>query len=147
MKSFRAHEIRVFDVKYDRCIGSSTHFSFAPLYGENMSYLLKLRGKVIVTGDTGAQEGLAQCVVCSEKEIEVEFDFEEGPCRWAGRLSRVGDFFCADELPTLTPDTVSSILLRARLFRNAFNEREWLLHGLWQEEGLEYVFDADFKAE
>lgn len=112
-----------------------------------MSYLLKLRGKVTVAGDTGAQEGAARCVIRSDKKIEVEFDFEVGPCRWAGLLNRAGDFFYADELPTLTPDTVSPILLRARLFRNAFNESEWLLHGLWQEEGLDHVFDADMEAE
>ena len=112
-----------------------------------MSYLLKLRGTVMVARESGAQKGKTQCVFLSESEIEVEFEFEAGPCRWAGRLNRTGDFFCADELPALTSDTASPILLRARLFRNAFNEREWLLHGLWQEEGLEYVFDADFKAE
>ena len=78
-------------------------------YGEIMSYLLKLRGKVIVAGDSGAQEGTALCVMRSKEKIEVEFDFEAGPCRWAGRLNRAGDFFCADELPTLTPDTVSPI--------------------------------------
>ena len=112
-----------------------------------MSYPLKLRGKVTVAGDTGAQEGTALCVIRSEREIEVEFDFEAGPCRWAGHLKRVGSLFCADELPTLTPDTVSPILLRARLFRNAFNERQWLLHGLWEEESLDHVFDADLEAE
>jgi len=122
-------------------------FAPRPLYGENMSYLLKLRGKVTVADETGAQEGTALCVIRSEREIEVEFDFEAGPCRWAGLLNRGGDFFCAEELPTLTPDTVSPILLRARLFRNAFNEREWLLHGLWKEEGLDHVFDADLEAE
>ena len=52
-------------------------------------------------------------------------------------LNRAGDFFCANQLPTLTPDTVPPIALKARLFRNAFNEREWLLHGLWEEEGLD----------
>ena len=41
---------------------------------------------------------------------------------------------------------MSPIFLRARLFRNAFNEREWLLHGLWKEEGLDHVFDADLEA-
>ena len=112
-----------------------------------MSYLLKLRGKVTVAGDTGAQEGTARCVIRSDKEIGVQFDFEAGPCRWAGKLKRAGSFFCADELPTLTPNTVPPILLRARLFRNAFNEREWLLHGLWQEEGFDHVFDADMEAE
>ena len=111
-----------------------------------MSYLLKLRGKVTVSGDNGVQEGSARCLIRSEREIEVQFDFEAGPCRWAGRLNRAGDFFCADELPTLTPDTVSPILLRARLFRNAFKEREWLLHGLWKEEGFDHVFDADLEA-
>ena len=112
-----------------------------------MSYFLKLRGKVTVAGDTEAQEGTALCVIRSEREIEVEFDFEAGPCRWAGRLNRAGDFFCASQLPTLTPDTVSPIVLKARLFRNAFNEHEWLLHGLWREEGFEHVFDADLEAE
>ena len=62
-------------------------------------------------------------------------------------LDRAGDLFCADELPTLTPGTVSAILLKVRLFRNAFNEREWLLHGLWREEGFDHVFDADLEAE
>ena len=118
-----------------------------PLYGEKMSYLLKLRGKITVAGDSGVQEGTAKCAIRSEKEIEVEFDFEAGPCRWAGRLNRAGDLFCADELPTLTPGTVSAILLKVRLFRNAFNEREWLLHGLWREEGFDHVFDADLEAE
>jgi hypothetical protein len=33
------------------------------------------------------------------------------------------------------------------LFRNAFDERLWLLHGLWEEEGLDHVFDADLEAE
>jgi len=112
-----------------------------------MSYLLKLRGTVVVTGDNGAQEGTARCVIRSETEIDVEFDFEVGPCRWAGRLNRLGDFFRVTELPTLTPHTVSPITLKARLFRNAFNERQWLLHGLWQEEGLDHVFDTDLEVE
>ena len=112
-----------------------------------MSYLLKLHGTVVVAGHHDAQKGLARCVFHSEKEIEVEFDFEAGPCRWAGRLARDGDFFCVDELPTLTPDNVSPIQLEARLFRNAFNEREWLLHGLWREDGLDYVFVADLEVE
>jgi hypothetical protein len=72
-----------------------------------MSYLLKLRGKVTVAGDSGAHEGTALCVIRSEREIEVQFDFEAGPYHWAGLLNRAGDFFCTDELPTLTPDTVS----------------------------------------
>ena len=114
---------------------------------KQMSYLLKLRGKVTVASDSGVQEGTAKCAIRSEKEIEVEFDFEAGPCRWAGRLDRAGDLFCADVLPTLTPGTVSAILLKARLFRNAFKEREWLLHGLWREEGFDHVFDADLEAE
>jgi hypothetical protein len=112
-----------------------------------MSYMLKLRGKVTVAGAGGVQEGMAECALRSDREIEVEFDFDAGPCRWAGPLSRVGNFFCADALPTITPDTVSPILLRARLFRNAFNEREWLLHGLWRDDGIDHVFDADLEAE
>jgi hypothetical protein len=69
-----------------------------------MSYLLRLRGKVTVAGDTGAQEGTARCVIRSDKEIEVQFDFEAGPCRWAGKLKRAGSFFCADELPTFNTE-------------------------------------------
>src|ERR1700687_5932967 len=109
-----------------------------------MSYTLKLRGKVTVAGAGAVQEGMAECALRSDKEIEVVFDFDAGPCRWAGPLSRVGNFF-SDALPTVTPDTVSPILLRARLFRNAFNEREWLLDGLWRDAGIDHLFDADLE--
>ena len=112
-----------------------------------MSSLLRLTGEIIVAGDIGLTEGTAQCLLRSKSELDVEFDFEAGPCHWAGRLTFDGEFFFAAELATLTPETVSPISVQARLFRNAFNEREWLLHGLWREDGIDHFFDAELTAE
>lgn len=51
--------------------------------------MLKLSGTVMVAGDTALRKALAICVIRSEREIAVEFDFEMRPSRW-GRAAEPG---------------------------------------------------------